>query len=279
MALPNDIKQQVLLQRNRLKKRLRGRITPPQYPLALEKRYRAFLLNELKVIERSFKRDLLKIIQEGKKEVSNDRRDAFSDDIERLINSIKLRLGNFTAEAEQVTFNLAQLINQKNEREVKAMVQKAIGIDIIAAEPWLTPTLTNYAKTNVSLIKKTFNFLADDLETMAYLAVTQGIRAEDLAKDIQKKFDVTESRARLIARDQTAKLTGQLNKNRQQNLGINKYEWLTSRDDRVRDSHAEKDGNIYEWDKPPSDTGHPTEDFQCRCTAVPVFDDYFALVD
>ena len=40
----------------------------------------------------------------------------------------------------------------------------------------------------------------------------------------------------------------------------------------VRPSHAENDGKIFSWDTPPA-TGHPGEDHNCRCTAVPLPDD------
>ena len=34
-------------------------------------------------------------------------------------------------------------------------------------------------------------------------------------------------------------------------------------------SHQEKEGNRYSWDAPPADTGHPGQDYNCRCSAQP----------
>ncbi|WP_442872598.1 phage minor head protein [Cognatishimia sp. SS12] len=42
----------------------------------------------------------------------------------------------------------------------------------------------------------------------------------------------------------------------------------TRRDSRVRPSHAENDGRVFEWNDPPA-TGHPGDDYGCRCTAEP----------
>jgi SPP1 gp7 family putative phage head morphogenesis protein len=50
-----------------------------------------------------------------------------------------------------------------------------------------------------------------------------------------------------------------------------RYMWLTSGDEKVRPSHAANDGKIFYWSDPPP-TGHPAEDFNCRCVAVPYVD-------
>ncbi len=46
------------------------------------------------------------------------------------------------------------------------------------------------------------------------------------------------------------------------------YIWRTSGDNKVRASHAANSGKIFAWDNPP-ETGHPGEDYNCRCTAEP----------
>ncbi len=47
------------------------------------------------------------------------------------------------------------------------------------------------------------------------------------------------------------------------------YIWHTEQDDKVRDSHHFNDGKTFQWDLPPA-TGHPGEDYNCRCWAEPV---------
>jgi len=46
------------------------------------------------------------------------------------------------------------------------------------------------------------------------------------------------------------------------------YIWRTRGDNKVRASHAANNGKIFAWDNPPP-TGHPGEDYGCRCTAEP----------
>lgn len=55
---------------------------------------------------------------------------------------------------------------------------------------------------------------------------------------------------------------------RQQEAGHTRYIWRTSGDNRVRASHAANEGRVFAWDSPPP-TGHPGEDYGCRCKADP----------
>lgn len=48
------------------------------------------------------------------------------------------------------------------------------------------------------------------------------------------------------------------------------YIWRTRRDNKVRPAHADREGQIFSWDEPPTG-GHPGEDHNCRCTAEPYF--------
>ncbi|MCK4520973.1 MAG: minor capsid protein, partial [Nanoarchaeota archaeon] len=100
------------------------------------------------------------------------------------------------------------------------------------------------------------------------------IRGQIFGTKLQKGiFKKLITRVKLIARDQISKLNGDLNQQRQNDLGVRRYRWRTSRDERVRESHVVKEGNIYQWNKPPADTGHPSEDYNCRCYAEAIISD------
>ncbi len=44
------------------------------------------------------------------------------------------------------------------------------------------------------------------------------------------------------------------------------YVWRTMEDEKVRESHASRDGKVYNWNLPPVG-GNPGEDYNCRCWA------------
>lgn len=94
----------------------------------------------------------------------------------------------------------------------------------------------------------------------------------ELAEELVERFDFHEEHAAFVARDQVGKLNGQSNAARQQALGLTRFTWRTSGDERVREEHAERDGEVYSYDDPP-DGELPGEPINCRCSAEPIFDD------
>lgn len=98
----------------------------------------------------------------------------------------------------------------------------------------------------------------------------------DNVREIQRQYGMSKRHAKLIARDQTAKLNADITESQQRDAGVSKYEWSGVMDRRERKSHRELEGKIISWDNPP-DVGngrkcHPGQDYQCRCCAIPVFD-------
>jgi SPP1 gp7 family putative phage head morphogenesis protein len=148
---------------------------------------------------------------------------------------------------------------------------RTVGIDL-GSEPTIGPHLAEAVRENVRLIRTIPENLLNDVEGIVSRGVRRGRRASEMAKEIQKRFKVNENKAKLIARDQTSKLNGELTQLRQTSLGIRRYIWLTARDERVRPEHEDRDGEIFRWDEPPED-GHPGEPINCRCVAQPILDD------
>lgn len=131
----------------------------------------------------------------------------------------------------------------------------------------------DWRANNVRLITQFTEQMFGQMDQL--IAENYGLESATVADKIQGLFDMTRSRAELIARDQTLKLNGMVTQTAQRTAGIDRYVWSTSQDESVRDSHAELEGKTFSWDDPPvvnkyGDTGHPGDDYQCRCCALPV---------
>jgi SPP1 gp7 family putative phage head morphogenesis protein len=183
-------------------------------------------------------------------------RQAASSIGDNQLEELASRMGERTSAFQRVQLN----------RQVKA----ALGIDIFKADPNLRERVADFARENVSLIRTISTEYFAKVEQVTIRAARQGIRHEEVAKQIAERFEVTLSRAKLIARDQIGKLYGEINQARQQNLGIDGYKWRTSGDLRVREEHAEREGETYKWGELSSDE-EPGQPINCRCFGEPDF--------
>lgn len=153
----------------------------------------------------------------------------------------------------------------------------AVSLDHVARKG-LKVRVRHFTADNVALIQDLPRLYLKQVQDVVLEGVRTGQRAGQIAKDIEERTGVAKSRARLIARDQVGKFYGDLTKTRQTGLGISKFVWRTSEDERVRPSHADLDGETFDWDDPPEDddTGEvitPGSPVLCRCDAEPVIPD------
>ena len=156
-------------------------------------------------------------------------------------------------------------VNATNKKGLRVVGVQALSDHRIA------PEIARRRAENVDLVVKAGRAYAQGVREVFDDPANDGLRVEELAAKLLKRGSVSASRAELIARDQTLKLNGALTQIRQTNAGISSYVWSTSLDERVREEHAALEGQTFEWSSPP-EPGHPGEDYQCRCTAIPVIE-------
>ena len=213
--------------------------------------------------------------------------DASGDDIQRLFGIVRVRFAEVFTDASinnAIEFSTSR-VNRQNEDVNRRQVKTVLGIDPIQAEPWLEPLLQSHAAENASLIKTLPRDAISKIEQDVLRSVRAGDSTATIARQIREQWSTTEGRARVIARDQTSKLTSQLNENRQRQIGVKRYTWKDVDDARVRKTHEQRDNKVFEWGRPieeqlrekglqvdPID-GHPGQPIQCRCIAIPMLAD------
>lgn len=259
------------------------------YPLNLERKYLKELLPliaALDLIRKQMmpklqavldKANFLRPTSDSSKTTSSfstQNEDSFSDDIKLIIDA---GLGQFLAEYSDdvlkvIALKIARSINVFNETQFDKTMVESLGVNPFASEPWLAQEMEAFVADNVALIKTIPSQFFGSIQGIVSDGARSGKNMQDISGEIQKRTGVAKSRAKFIARDQVSKFNGDLNQLRQKNVGINSYIWSTSLDERVRPSHAAKEGQKFNWDNPPNDTGNPGEDYNCRCVALPVFE-------
>jgi SPP1 gp7 family putative phage head morphogenesis protein len=187
---------------------------------------------------------------------------------------------NQTAELEKVAAAFAsdqiRGWSAAHRRAFVSSINDAIGISLpeVLTETGVEAQLAIATRNNVQLIVDLTKSQYDAVYDTMAKSFSVGDSYESLSTSVKRIVDENyRNRSKVIARDQSSKLNGDLNRIRQQNASITKYIWRASDDERTRETHADNANLEFEWNNPPEETGHPGEDIQCRCWADPVLTD------
>lgn len=274
MAIQKTLLSTLSEQRKKNKRKTRPQV--PLYPIVSEREYRRELRELVRYTRMLIQTRLMPVLGETNREVNAEiRGDASIPDINAIIDGIRFSVAmRYPANRRQeMALRAAFLANASNRTQFEAKVLVPNNLPIPTAEPWLQPIMESYSYVNTRLIESIPDRYLDSVQNIVNEGVLGGVQTSEIRSQIQAEFGVSDRRAGVIARDQIGKLNGQLNRTRQEKAGFGKYRWQTSGDESVRATHARQQGKIYSWDDPPSETGHPGEDYNCRCWAEPVFDE------
>ena len=252
------------------------RAAKPKVPSATERAYRMSLNKRVKVTHDRMMKLLESLLKSREREEARgDSRLDASEQLELFLKLITKAESDAKAKqkvSEEALAKTAGSVDRFTTGQMAptfAAAPKAVGVSLRAPA---TATRGKWVKANVKLIKSIDSRYFDDIRKIVREGLESGRNTAAIRRDLQRRFQVSKARADLIARDQISKLNGEITKAKQKKAGIKEYEWSTSGDERVRESHQANDGKIFKWSDPPA-TGHPGEDFQCRCVALPVFPD------
>ncbi len=197
----------------------------------------------------------------------------YADLIGEVFDGIRVNVARTVtvAAVSGVATQFAARTDDFNRGQVDRQFTSVLGIPVLRQERWLMPKLEAFVLDNVSFIKDITEKGTKDLQSLLMRRVEAGDSLRTIEKAIMEKMEATRRRARFIARDQVSKLNGKLTELRQTEAGVEAYVWRSTKDGADRPSHLHNDGKTFRWDDAP-DTGHPGDDFQCRCTAEPVLE-------
>lgn len=270
----------------------RRRVIPKQlHPSAIERAYYRDIIDLIEFTLDDVREKLIPRLSSIADQYQSETHfDTYGDTISTIFNDLRVGVARTMTDptARTVGDRYAVRTNAFNAQQVDKQFKTVLGISVLREEPWLIPQVNSFVERNAQLIKSIPEEYLTQLEPMVRTAVERGVSTRALEQQILKDMQIApfeptvrgarrinpKARARLIARDQISKFNGSLTRLRQTEIGVEEYIWATSRDARVRPSHAALDGKKFSWNKPPA-VGHPGEDFQCRCSAIPIMDKFF----
>lgn len=187
----------------------------------------------------------------------------------------------FDGKADNIVGPFITQSNKANSASVHASLKKLSGglsLGTRKLDYDSTQVLKAAAAENVALIKSIPQQYLQRIEGAVYRSITHPEGRDYLIKEIERTKQVTKSRARMIAGDQTRKVNAALTQGRMEKVGVKKFEWVHVASSHPRELHIHLDGKIFSWDKPPviqkspEIRGYPAQLVNCKCQCIPVFD-------
>lgn len=277
------------------KRRIKTRAPKPtEQSKAAQRFYRGQLLNLLKDMSSDIKSELIPAVKNANR---NYIADAWFDPILDIIERLAAKWGGQTMQSqfERMAKRSIRMSDAANSKQFVKSINRSVGIDLsgMLRSEKLEDYISISIRNNVNLIKSIPTQYFEGLSQQIENNIRQGFTPSQLEADIRKMINVRAfkpsgdpstvaekiaNRAKLIARDQTAKLNGDLTRIRQEDAGITHFKWVTSKDERVGDDHEQASKRktkfgigIYSW-KEGAPEGFPgnADRPNCRCTATPL---------
>lgn len=164
-------------------------------------------------------------------------------------------------------------LDKKSKDEFYKRVAGKVGIDVtalIAKEGMKSTTNALVAETS-QWIKTLRDDTFQKFTNNTLFAMTQGESLDTIVGQFDDVVSDRKNHAKFLARNQVQNYNSVTTKIRAQNLGITKAVWETSGDERVRPSHADRDGKEFDlaegcFSSLDGEYLLPGTDYNCRCT-------------
>lgn len=209
-----------------------------------------------------------------------------STDSERISGKVleELEVSGVKAEVMSGIKRVMKGVDNTAKDNLRRSFRNCLQVDVFINDTVLLESETSewYSQQSqhVNSIVSTYT---DKLATIVSNAVQRGSLYKDVQKEVKDLYNITDNRAKFIARNEIGNLNAVTTKRRQEEAGIYCYEWRTSEDERVRASHAELNGDLFFWNDSkigeingrkiyPAPKLHPGMDYRCRCIAIPIID-------
>lgn len=207
------------------------------------------------------------IIPSYRVELVRDARESNFEALRRVVRSLVM---STNGQVKQ----LLELESMKHTERFHEAARSAFKIDLksVVKSEDLEAYIDAAALRNAGLVTGMTDDLVKQIQTLTTNSLISGETVKTLQGKLKAQFDISDNRARLIARDQTNKLNADLNKIRHKQAGVEEYVWRTSRDERVREDHRRVNGEQYKYGEATGTNSgaEPGQDIQCRCIAQAV---------
>ncbi|WP_047680912.1 MULTISPECIES: phage minor head protein [Xenorhabdus] len=190
-------------------------------------------------------------------------------------------MGRWRMKFNQIADSIAVWFVNRANTYASTSVKNKLKADSITVNMRLTPAVQNVLDSlyeqQVSLIKSIPELYLTQVQTLVQQSVVNGRDIGFLKEELKKRYSLTENRAKTIARDQNAKATNAIARERCKSSGIAEGIWIhrAGGSKSYRESHIKMNGQRFTLSEGCYDPHvqrhiHPGELINCKCDFRPV---------
>lgn len=237
---------------------------------AIAEQYIRYVNVFFKEMKKEYYNQIMDYYRENRSELVLDT--DYTSALERIINNIGIRWkAKFGLLADNVSKVIVGEVDTRNKAKFTKIKKKY---------PWVLTDTRDLQKTvntiqasiaeNVSLIKSIEEKYHSSITSSVMRSVSQGNNLQQLTQDLREIGGISERRIKLIASDQVAKATAQINRQRSIDTGFTKAIWKKSIAGKThRISHARANGEVFDIAKGcliDDEYILPRENINCKCS-------------
>ncbi len=192
----------------------------------------------------------------------------------KLANQVKRKiLKRFSNDRlNKVSKKYTGKVNKTNSADFYSRVESKSGISkkLLEETEGLTSTINAYQLETTQWIQKLRDDTLQEWTAATLRSMSNGDGLDDILSQFDGMREKRKNHAKMVARTQITSFNSLASKARAQNLGITKAIWVTSHDERVRESHRARNGKEFDvseglYSSTDGKTLLPGTDYQCRC--------------
>ncbi len=259
-----------------------GRATVRNIPPHQVERQYLFQLNKLIVDLNREYRD--RVAPQLKADIEMRDKSQRVDSITDVIMAIRNLVTSIVPGA-QLAYDMAQKVFTFNNKKFTGPISQKIGVAVVLPEGKTTELMQSWILANEMEVERLQKNHIDRMLSIVQRGWEDGLSYQAITEQLINQTGVTKNYAKFVARDQVGSLNGSLTRERNEQLGVEKFKWRTSEDERVRGdpsgrypkakpSHFKFANQTYDWKNGTgvSRAKFPGADYQCRCYAESIIE-------
>lgn len=184
--------------------------------------------------------------------------DASESTVSRLVLTLTPALRDWTVRAET---------SHRSRFVAAAKTAAGVSLDTMLTAGGVQTTLEAAYAENLALIRNIDDDMRKSIGGIIFRGFQSRTPRREVAKEINDALQIGRKRALRIASDQTTKLSAMLDRERQEEIGIDHFKWMHSGKVHYRPAHKARDGKVFPWQNNGLNGDLPGVAINCGCKA------------